>query len=150
MPMPRLPETHHRKRATASPFQVNIKSATIAPTWNAAMKPVVIQPIGSRNVLSLVMLTVRVPFVIRSLVLISSVAAVMAGDCNTCVIREVCASYRQYKGTQRAGRGGTSLRFSGLDCRVKMLQKIDANTLQPAVDSSVGENRLAGDVRSAL
>src|SRR5882724_1112706 len=30
-----------------------------------------------------------------------SVAAVMAGDCNTCVIREVCASYRRYKGTKR-------------------------------------------------
>jgi hypothetical protein len=58
MPMPRLPETHHSTTAIASAFQVNMKSAMIAPTWNAPIKKVVIQPIGSRKVLSFLRLTV--------------------------------------------------------------------------------------------
>ena len=52
MPMPRLPATHHRNSAMKKAFQVNMKSAAIAPMWNATMKKVVSFPMGSRNVLS--------------------------------------------------------------------------------------------------
>ena len=46
MPMPRLPETHHKNIATKNAFQVKKKSAAIAPTWNRAMKVAVIQLIS--------------------------------------------------------------------------------------------------------
>src|SRR6266567_3193623 len=37
MPMPRLPETHHRNMATKNAFQVKKKRAATAPTWKSAM-----------------------------------------------------------------------------------------------------------------
>ena len=43
MPMPRLPEIHHRKTANQNAFQVKKKKAASAPIWNAIMKEAVIQ-----------------------------------------------------------------------------------------------------------
>jgi hypothetical protein len=38
-----LPVSHHRKTAMARFFQLNIKRAAMAQTWNANMKNVVVQ-----------------------------------------------------------------------------------------------------------
>jgi hypothetical protein len=52
MPIPGLPDSHQRNRPRAKPFQLNINRAAIAPTWNKAIKNVVVQFIGCLKVLS--------------------------------------------------------------------------------------------------
>jgi hypothetical protein len=47
MPMPRLPETHHRNIETRKAFQEKKNNAAIAPTWNRPMKIAVTQLIWS-------------------------------------------------------------------------------------------------------
>ena len=60
MPIPRLPETHHKKQATKNAGHVKKNSAATAPIWNRAMKVAVTQLMPSfsersfRNVVVLV------------------------------------------------------------------------------------------------
>src|SRR6478672_5716076 len=85
--MPRLPATHHKSSATKKAFHVNIKSAAIAPMWNATMKKVVSFPIGSRNVLSRLKKFTSVSLLGGSCLLFdSSLPAGTHKDCNSCVI----------------------------------------------------------------
>src|SRR5882724_3355474 len=89
MPIPRLPATHHRKRAMKKAFQVNMKSAATAPMWNATMKKVVSLPTGSRNVLSRLKKFTSVCLLGGSCLPVSfdsSLPARNRADCNTCVI----------------------------------------------------------------
>lgn len=46
MPIPKLPDIHHKRAATNSAFQVKKNKAAIAPIWKAAIKKAVIQLIG--------------------------------------------------------------------------------------------------------
>src|SRR6185312_7659546 len=89
MPMPRLPATHHSNNETKKAFQVNIKSAAIAPMWNATMKKVVSFPIGSRKVLSLLKKFTSVSLLGGWCLLFdSSLPVGTRRDCNSYVIVE--------------------------------------------------------------
>src|SRR6185437_24489 len=57
--MPQPPATHSSTIATTNADQLNMNRAAIAPMWNATMKNVVIQLIGSLKVLSFLRLTFR-------------------------------------------------------------------------------------------
>src|SRR3974390_2487083 len=52
MPIPRLSATHHKNSASASAFQLNMNSATMAQTWNSARKRLIVKLRGWAKVRS--------------------------------------------------------------------------------------------------
>src|ERR1700756_3964053 len=84
--MPRLPATHQKTNATANAFPGKKNNAAIAPTWNAPRKKVVVQLIGSWNVLSSAN-TLMVGLSSTNFLLpITTVSRGSTHFCNTCVI----------------------------------------------------------------